>query len=192
MRYKHLGLILFMVLLNVLGKTWRDVPKYYKSMAYVSCVNAFYYLLCRRHLVWEFTPNGINWKYLRSAQILIVSPLLVLLYLSKLPESRLKRIVYTGKSILIACFVEFFVHKQKLIQFKHGWSLLWSSFMYLMMFTYSSLFTKRPFLTLFLSILSSVFFIMKFNVPLKTKHPCSRRLEPLTDLFYHSFLEDVF
>lgn len=168
MRYKHLGLIGFMILLNVFGKTWRYVPKYYKSMAYVSCVNASYYLLCRRHLVWEFTPNGINWKILRTAHILIVSPLLVLLYLSKLPESRIKQIVYTGKSILIACLAEFFVHKQKLIQFKHGWSLLWSSFMYLMMFTYSSLFTKRPFLTLLLSILSSVFFIMKFNVPLKT------------------------
>jgi hypothetical protein len=192
MKYKHLGLIVFMVLLNVFGGTWRYVPKYYKSMAYVSCVNACYYLLCRRHLVWEFTPNGINWKFLRAAQILIVSPLLVLLYLSKLPESRLKQILHTVKSILIACLVELFVHKQKLLQFRHGWNLLWSSLMYLMMFTYSSLFTKRPFLTCLLSILSSVFFIIKFNVPLTTKHSCSRRFEPLTDLFYHSFLEDVF
>ncbi|MBM7571481.1 hypothetical protein JOC48_001977 [Aquibacillus albus] len=135
---------------------------------------------------------GFNWKLLRAAHVIIVTPLLVLLFLSKYPKSLLERIAHIIKWVLGASSVEYVVHKQKMIQYKHGWNIFWSSLIYLMMFVYSSLFTKRPLLTCFLTVCSIVFFISKFKLPIKSKHPFSRRIDMLVDSFYHSFLEDIF
>lgn len=51
-RNRHIVLILSVILVSIFSNSWREVPKYYKNMVYVSSFNAIYYLLCRRHLVW--------------------------------------------------------------------------------------------------------------------------------------------
>ncbi|OIJ19432.1 hypothetical protein BKP45_13380 [Anaerobacillus alkalidiazotrophicus] len=166
MRKKQISIILFIVLMNFLFKTWKVVPKYYKSLIFVSFWNSFYYYLCKRHLVFEYTNKGINWKLLRGLHIFIATPLLVLLFLCKLPKTLSKQIVYILKWGIGSFFIELFLLKQKLIKFKYGWNIYWSGLIYFKMYTYSYLFNKRPFLTWVLSIFSLLFYIFKFNVPL--------------------------
>ena len=192
MRQKHIILILSIIFVNLLGKTWRNFPKYYKSLTYVSIVNSLYYFLCKRHLVWEFIPLGIDWKFLRTVHTIIVTPLIVLLFLSNFPKTFLKQMIYIIKWVLGAILVEFVVHKLKLIQYKHGWNIFWSALLYLKMFVYSHLFTKKPLMTWFLSLCSCTFFIIKFKVPIKKKHVFSRNFGTWVDYFYHSPLEDLF
>ncbi|WP_077211961.1 CBO0543 family protein [Bacillus dakarensis] len=192
MKYKHLILIIGILLLNIGMKTWRHVPKCLKSLVFVSSVNTLYYGICRRHLVWEFTPGGIHWKLLRVIHVILVTPSIVLLFLSKLPKSLYKQIVYLISWVIVASTIELMIHKQKLIQYKHGWNILWSAFIYVKMFIYSYLFPKKPYLTILLSILSSLFLVKKFKVPVGKKHRFSRRFGFLVDLFYHTKLEDWF
>lgn len=185
---KHITLILGILLLS--RNSWRDIPKYYKNIGYVSLFNILYYVLCRRHLLWEFSPIGMNWGLIRFVHVVIITPLLVLTFLSKFPHTLIKQIIYTIKWVITSCIIEYFVHKQKLIIYAHGWNIYWTGLIYTMMFTYSLLFTKRPFLTLFLSLYSTVFFTIKFQVPMKIKH-VSRNFESFVDIYYHSFLEDL-
>ncbi|WP_438824364.1 CBO0543 family protein [Bacillus sp. JJ1533] len=189
-RNRHISLVLSIIFLTIFSHSWRDVPKYYKNMVYVSLFNALYYLLCKRHLVWEFIPNGINWLFIRVLHTIIVTPLLVLVFLSKMPNTLMERFIYYLRWITISFAVEYLIHKKHLILYAHGWNIFWSGILYLKMFLYSHLFTTRPVLTLFLSLFSTVFFIFKFKVPLKTKH-LSRYFEPLVDLFYHTTLEGL-
>ncbi len=191
MRWKHIALMLLVVGLNVGGKTWRDIPKHYKTLCYVMIVHTLYYKLCKRHLVWDFTPLNFNWTILRTIHILIVTPLLVLLFLSKLPNTLYKRMCYLVKWVIYSSGVEYISHKQKLIQYRHGWNIFWSGLLYLMMYVYSFLFTKRPWLTCILTICSIIFFIFKFKVPIKSKHPFSRKIDSIVNCFYFSKLEDI-
>lgn len=191
MKWKHIVLILFVLVLSVCGKAWRDFPKHYKSLSYVTIVHMLYYKLCKRHLVWEFTPLSFNWRLLRIIHIFIVTPLLVLLFLSKYPKARWKQLCYLVKWVLSSSIVEYIAHKQKMIQYKHGWNIFWSSILYAMMYVFSSLFKKKPLLTCFLSVCSIVFFVIKFKVPIKSKQSLSRRFDTIVDCFYHSKLEDL-
>lgn len=188
--YKHIVLILGIIFIS--RNSWRDIPKYYKSMIFSSSLNALYYFLCRRHLVWEFTPFGIKWGLLRTLHIVLVTPLLVLTYLSKSPNSFFKQLIYTIKWVLVTSLVEYMAHKQKLILYAHRWNVFWSGFLFAMMFGFSKLFIKRPHLTLILSSFTTVFFIIKFKVPIRRVKHYSRYFEPLVDFYYHSFLKYLF
>ena len=190
-RNRHTVLILSIILLTIFSKSWREIPKYYKNMVYVGSFNAIYYILCRRHLVWEFIPGGINWLFLRVVHTTIITPLLVLVFLSKIPDTLFRQFIYFVRWIVISTGIEYLIHKKHLILYAHGWNVLWSGILYVMMFVYSYLFTKRPILTLFLSLCSSIFFIFRFKVPLKIKH-FSRYFEPLLDMYYHTYLVDLF
>lgn len=192
MRYKHLTLIIGILSLNIGMKTWRQFPKCCKSLIFVSFVNVVYYGICRRHLVWEFTPGGIHWKLLRVIHVTIVTPSIVLLFLSRLPKSLYRQIMYLISWVTAASVIELIIHKQKLIQYKHGWNILWSAFVYLKMFIYSYLFPRKPYLTILLSVLSNLFLVKKFKVPVGKKHRFSRHFGFLVDLFYHTKLEDLF
>ena len=191
MRNRHIMLILSVIFLTIFNQSWREIPKYYKNMAFVSSFNIIYYFLCKRHLVWEFIPAGINWMLIRVVHTLFVSPLLVLVFLSKMPTTLSKQFVHFIKWILICTGIEYLIHKKRLILYAHGWNILWSGILFGKMFLYSHLFTNRPLLTLCLSMCSTLFFVLKFHAPLKRKH-FSRFFSPFVDLYYHTFLEDLF
>jgi hypothetical protein len=189
-RNKHILLVLAIVLLSIFRKSWVDLPKYHKNLLYVVSFNALYYWLCKRHLVWEFTPLGISWRIVRVLHLTIVTPLLVLAFLSRMPSSFGKQVLYLIKWAGMATIAEYYIYRNKLILYAHGWNVFWSSLLYTMMFTFSHLFTKNPVITLFLSFCSTIFFIIKFRVPLQRKH-LSRKCDCLVDLYYHTFLEDI-
>ncbi|MBM7660254.1 hypothetical protein JOC85_001021 [Bacillus mesophilus] len=190
-RNQHIVLVLSIILLSILSKSWRDLPKYYKNMIYVGSFNIIYYLLCRRHLVWEFIPNGINWLGIRLVHILIATPLMVLIFLSNMPRTLWRQLFHLIRWAVIASLVEYVAHKKRLILYAHGWNIFWSGTVYLLMFLYSHLFTKRPFITIILSLSSTLFFIIRFSVPFKRKH-LSKYFGFGVDLYYHTFLEDLF
>ncbi len=191
MKQKQILLILCIVLLNICKGTWRELPKYSKSLAYASLVNTIYYYLCRRHLLWEFIPIGINWNILRVFHVIIVTPLLVLLFLSDFPKGLIKQIKHLATYVLMSSIGEYFLNQKKFIQYKHGWNIFWSSIIYVKMYLYSFLIIKRPLLTSVLTSFSIIYFIRKFNIPINKKHKFSRRFDRLVDYFYHSFLEDI-
>lgn len=167
MKQKHITLILIILLLNISEKTWRDFPKYYKSLAYVSFMNCLYYYLCKRHLVWELTPSdGFRLRTLRGVYVFIVTPLAVLLCLSKFPNTVSKQVVHIVKWVLASSFIEYYLVKKRMIKFNHGWNIAWSGFVYLEMYVCSYLYIKKPLLTWLLSLCSIIFFMSKFKVPL--------------------------
>lgn len=170
MKQKQVALILIIVLLNVVNKTWKDLSMYYKNLVFVTVINAFYYYLCKRHLVWEFRSGGFSWRWLRIYHTFVVTPLLILLFLSKLPNTLSKQIVYIINWVIGSFAVEYGLHKLKMINFKYGWNVFWSGLLYLKMYTFSHLFTTRPILASILSLASIIFFIAKFRVPLTKRH----------------------
>ncbi|MGM0904701.1 MAG: CBO0543 family protein [Bacillota bacterium] len=127
---------------------------------------------------------------IRFVHTLFVTPFLTLIFLSNLPKEVCNQFFYLIRWVLIASLVEYLAHKKKLILYAHGWNVFWSSILYLMMFICSYLFTKYPINTLVLSLYSTLFYVYKFQVPLRRKH-YSKYYEALVDLRYHTWLEDL-
>ncbi|GAE34758.1 hypothetical protein JCM9157_1835 [Halalkalibacter akibai JCM 9157] len=165
MKLKQLVVVLTLCLFNLYRRTWTLVPKHYKSLAYVTFINAFYYYLFKRHLLWEFNPGNSNWRLVRAIHMIFVAPLLVLLYFSKLPTSNSRRIIYTFNAVILSALIEQVIAKRNLINYKHGWNVFWSGVIYLQMYVFSLLFNKRPILTWILSAFSVWFYIRKFKLP---------------------------
>lgn len=170
MKQKQTALIVIIVFLNIVNKTWKDLAKYYKNLVFVIIINAFYYYLCKRHLVWEFRPGSLSWRWLRVYHTFVVTPLLILLYLSKLPSTLSKQIVYITNWVIGSFVAEYGLHKLKMIKFKYGWNVIWSGILYLKMYTYSHIFTSRPVTASILSLVSIIFLIFKFRVPITKRH----------------------
>ncbi len=166
---KHIVMVVMILVLNFKEKTWLNIPKYYKGVFYATVCNGLYYHLCKRFLVWEFKPDGIDWRILRGLHMFVVTPLLVLLCLSKFPKSFTQQILHIIKWVFGSSLFEYILAKRNMISFKHGWNIFWSGLLYLKMYLYSFLFIKRPLFTTVLSLCSVVYFIKRFNVPLSKR-----------------------
>ncbi|WP_332629752.1 CBO0543 family protein [Halalkalibacter flavus] len=165
-RHKQIALILIILLLNLYLRTWKGLSKYYKSMLYTSFINALYYYIFKRNLLWEFKPGGMNWRLLRKIHTFFLSPVLVLLFLSRFPTSFINQVIYTMKWVLASSFAEYFLEKRKMIRFKYGWNVIWSGLIYLQMYLFSYFFLKKPVMVWALSFFSVLFYMTVFKVPL--------------------------
>ena len=118
--------------------------------------------------MWDFKSRIFKPKVIRALHILIINPLLILLYLSNVPKPFLKKVIYISKWVLISTFTEWIGKKKfKMLTFDHGWHLGWSMCIYIKLYIFSLLMIKRPLLTWIFSIISTVYFLYIFKVPLK-------------------------
>lgn len=168
MRKLHLLFILWLLIQNIKKKSWRNLPEYIPSLLYVSFFSLLYNILCKDYLMWDFKSNikHLSTKVLRSLHIFIINPLLILSYLSTIPDSIWNKILYTGKWIVSSTLVEWLGQRIfKVIFFDNGWHLGWSTLIYVKMYFLSYFMTKKPLLTWMLSFLSTIFFLIRFKVP---------------------------
>ncbi len=138
-------------------------------MLYVSFFGLLYNILCKNYLMWDFKPTFQylnNRKIIRTLHIFIINPLLILSYLSTIPDSIWNKILYTGKWIISSTLVEWMgLRIFKVIFFNNGWNLGWSMLIYVKMYFLSYYMTKKPLLTWMLSFVSTIFFLIRFKVP---------------------------
>lgn len=142
------------------------MPKFYPNALYTITFNLLYYYLCKRHFVWEVNPRGVNWKAIRATHIFFVTPSMVLLALSKLPNNLYRKVFHLVFAIGASTMMDYLLVKIRMLKLKRGWSMRWSGLFYIKMYLYNYLLQKRPIHVLFLSVISTLFFVIKFNVPM--------------------------
>ena len=85
--------------------------------------NVFYYFLVGNKLMWELQSSIINRKTLKIIHTCIINPLLILLYLSNLPNTLVKQFIYVVRWITISTIVEGLFYKKGKIAFYRGWNI---------------------------------------------------------------------
>ena len=111
----HILLLAWLFQENNKNKTWKQLPKYYPNILYVILFNWLYYFLVRHKLLWELQSNLFNRKTLKIIHICIINPLLILLYLSNLPNTFVKQFIYVVRWIIISTMVEWLFYKERKI-----------------------------------------------------------------------------
>lgn len=160
----HIILIIWLLYLNLKNQTWRSIPRYSGSILYVIFFNGMYFYLCKDRLLWDFRAPILTKKALRRIQIFLITPLFILLFLSKFPKTLFKRIFYIIKWIGMSLIIEWVALQRGNIVFKYGWNLRWSMFVYTFMYPFSYLISIKPLITLVLSFLSTVFLLIRFRI----------------------------
>ena len=163
----HILLLAWLFQENTKNKTWKQFPKYYPNILYVALFNWLYYFLVRNKLLWELQSSIINRKTLKIIHICIINPLLILLYLSNLPNTFVKQFIYVIRWFTISTLVEGLFYKEGKISFYRGWNIGWSMVIYIKMYLFCLLFNKKPILTLILSIIDTIFLLLKFKIPVR-------------------------
>ena len=102
----HILLLAWLFRENYKNKTWKQFPKHYPNILYVALFNWLYYFLVQNKLLWELQSSIMNRKTLKIIHICIINPLLILLYLSNLPNTFVKQFIYVVRWIIISTLVE--------------------------------------------------------------------------------------
>src|SRR4051812_34920162 len=163
----HILLLAWLFLENYKNKTWKQLPKHYPNTLYVALFNWLYYFLVHHKLLWELQSKLFNKKTLKIIHICIINPLLILLYLSNLPNTLVKQFIYVVRWIIISTMVEWLFYKKGKIVFYHGWNIGWSIVIYIKMYLFCLLLNKKPILIMNLSIIDTICFLLKFNIPVR-------------------------
>ncbi|GAE33202.1 hypothetical protein JCM9157_191 [Halalkalibacter akibai JCM 9157] len=164
---RHIILSTFLVCLNFRQETWRLLPKFLQALLYIAFINSSYYYFFKRRILWEFQSHILNLKGLRIIHIFFITPLLFLLCMKNLPQENVKlQMIHIIKWAFKCAFCEFLGLKTKMIFFKNGWSIFWSWLIYIFLFTFGYIYTKRPLLIWKLSAPTLLFFLYKFKAPL--------------------------
>ena len=74
----------------------------------------------------------------------LIFPFIIILYLSRYPKARKKRILYTTAFISFMSLVELILYKIQELQYYNGWNVGWSILLYVGVFPLLRLHLKRP------------------------------------------------
>jgi len=119
----HFLVLLWLVFLNMKRKTWQHFRQHSSSLLYVMFFNGLYYYLCKDKLPWDFKSKFLGTKTLRVLHLFLITPLLILAFLSKFSKTFLRKCIYILKWVLVSSLIERIALKSGAIIFKHGWSL---------------------------------------------------------------------
>lgn len=160
---KHILLILIFFLLNCKNHSWKKVKKHSDAILYVMGMNAVYYLLCHRKLVWDFRDPHFSMLFIRIINVIFTTPLFLLLFLCKLPKKHLTP--YLIKWAIYSTLVEWLAIRLNMITYQYGWNLLWTWLLYFKMYLYTHLLKKRNAIVIPLTVLSTYMFGAAFHMP---------------------------
>lgn len=166
----HILLTIISILAVWARKDYRNWKMYYSTMQYIAIGNLTYNFLCASHWLWRLSPDLTNFNHslLEMAYTFIVLPFTALMFLSSFPEGRGFWRILRHYLFWIVVYVgfEYILQKEGAILYKYGWSLGWSAFFDCIMFPFLRLHSKKPLLTLMLSVPMTIFWLWLFDVPI--------------------------
>ncbi|MBU9721711.1 MULTISPECIES: hypothetical protein [Bacillaceae] len=162
---KHILLILILILFNHKRGSLPKLKYHSHIVGYVSFMNVVYYVFCHRKLVWDFLDPHFSKTFIRTINVAITTPLMVLAFVSRMPRDKMKAVTYIVKWATLSTLLEWVALKVNMIIYRYGWTIYWTWLLYLKMYLYSYLYSKNKGLVWVLTIFSTLFFGSVFNIP---------------------------
>ncbi|WP_374978326.1 CBO0543 family protein [Neobacillus driksii] len=146
-------------------KNWK---KYYPTMLYLVINNLLYcFFVGKKHFLWRLEPDILlNFTFSILVQTFIILPCIAILFLSYLPKTQKKVILYLIITGSILAGIETIMFIAEKITYHNGWNYWWSvafNFLWVIMLRFHYL---KPISAWIVSFLFTAFFIIYFHVPL--------------------------
>lgn len=164
-----IAITLFLLLLNLIKKTWIEWKTYHTTILYISVCNVFQNMVSGDYLLWKFNPLGFpSHEHADIFMSFVSLPLLALLYLTNFFRKTLFKekirtmLFWTITSIII----QYIAYKWHFVTYHHGYKFWMEILFYIAMYSFLPLHHRRPVLTYLLTVLVAMFFIFYFDVPI--------------------------
>lgn len=155
-------------LLFIDGKNYKP---YIPTIVYYCMMNLLYNFLYYEHSLLVFksvTAKFLNYTTIELTLLLIIMPIIILIFLQRLPEGPIKRLKYTLVWVMFLLINEFIFVLKGMCIYKNGWNIWHSGWFYFMMFNLLILHKRRPVFTLGLTLVLAAIFILLFPIPLSS------------------------
>jgi hypothetical protein len=107
-------------------KNWRN---YYPTILYIIANNLLYnfFVSGKKYFLWKLEPDFLlNHTFSFLVQSFIIFPCIVILFLTYLPKSQKKAIIYLIISASILIGIETIMYIAEKITYHNGWNYWWS------------------------------------------------------------------
>jgi hypothetical protein len=168
----HIFLNFIFLLSGIKWGDWKNWRKYYSTYLFFVGGDLFYNALLHDYRLWNYKENIIG-KNLLYGHLIINLLIMVftysstlLIYLGNFPKQRLKQVCWIVLWVFIYSLVEYINSKYlNLIEYHHGWNILWSILFNILMFTVLKIHVNNPLLAWIISILFFIFLYTVLNIP---------------------------
>lgn len=163
----HILIDLFIIFAVWWWGNWRNWKEYHSSMLFLAVINLFYYFLTSDYILWTMKPDIIfGYKVTEILYTFVALTGTSLIFLSRLPNSLKKQIIYMIKWMFIYAAVEYVLYKTGRIVYDHGWSFICSVVFDIILFPSLYFQYKKPILAYIEFIIITILGIVYFKVPL--------------------------
>jgi hypothetical protein len=152
---------------------WKNWARYHSTILFLWFGDLLYNVFCNNHLMWEYKETIFGQELLPnhltvSLLIMFVAyPATVLIFLGKLPEKKMKIVLWILFWVALFSLVEYInLRFFDLVMHHNGWTMAWSILFNLIIFSMLLLHYKRPIAALIISIPIILFFVIFFKVPI--------------------------
>ena len=147
---------------------WRNWKKYHATLLYFALGNLTYNFLTANYFLWRLDADLLsNHTLTELIYTFIVFPATGLLFLDNYPEGIKKQVLHTLQWIFIYAIWEYAFNLTGDIDYQYGWTFWWSVVVLFVMFPLLRLHVNHPLLSYFLFAVTTVFFLLWFNVPVE-------------------------
>jgi len=122
-------------------KNWGE---YYSTILFYNVGAMTENIITRNRPLWLFYGSHMTDTIADYVFGFLIFPFIIILYLSRYPKARKKRILYTTAFISFMSLVELILYKIQELQYYNGWNVGWSILLYVGVFPLLRLHLKRP------------------------------------------------
>lgn len=147
-------------------KNWKH---YHTTMLYMSVSGLIYSLLAndQSFYLWRYpTTDVLSAELTDFIYCVLMYPLIVLLFLSRFPESTPRQFLRMLKFVVIFDVLEFIGLEFGAINHDHGWDMAWSTWFNAVTFCMLRIHHEAPLVAYILSAIVIAYLLFHFQVPL--------------------------
>jgi hypothetical protein len=149
---------------------WRNWKKYYPTILFIISVDFFISILMYEYPLWTIQGSLLipNHTIADFLMVFACFSQMVLIYLSRYPykSNWYRQLVYIALWAIFYILVEIIFMSAKLIYYHHGWSIWWSTLVWVFMFIGLRLHHTKPLLAWLLCFACTAFLIIYFHIPI--------------------------
>ena len=124
---------------------WRNWRLYYPTILFFMFGEIFFDVMVYKFHLWSYYAPGISDKMIDMFWIFTVFPPTVLIYLYRMPEALLKRVLYIAFWVSLYVGIELTLYCSGHIIYYNNWGIIWSVLLDTVVFVAIYLHHKKPF-----------------------------------------------
>jgi hypothetical protein len=166
----HIAILTLFILAALKWGDWKNWQKYYPTFLFFMVGDLLYQFLLTNKPMWMFHTSTLDKDLLPNHTIIVLAKMVIryaatiAIFLGNFPKQRVRQVLWILFWVIVYISVESFALTQGLISHHNNWTLMWSVYFDLAIFTILAVHHYRPGIAWVLSFLNVLFLWNAFGL----------------------------